>query len=167
MRILAVLAAMIVPLAFYLPVYQEREKAVARADEEIRKLETRIEQAQAAQRKLTQFHEEVQRLNTEIVKLRNILPPDPAVDQIRNSVGAAAHDSGVHIERFQPKDTVKREYIEVPIDTTAIGNLSQLETFFERLANNSRVMNVTEVTLTPVPPGQWRSKFVVTAFALP
>ena len=71
------------------------------------------------------------------------------------------------MERFEPKDTVKREYIEVPIDTTAIGNLSQLETFFERLANNSRVMNVTEVTLTPVPPGQWRSKFVVTAFALP
>ncbi|PYQ50011.1 MAG: hypothetical protein DMF59_12005 [Acidobacteria bacterium] len=60
MRILAVLAAMIVPLAFYIPVYQEREKAVERADEEIRKLDTRIEQAHAAQRKLTQFHEEVQ-----------------------------------------------------------------------------------------------------------
>ena len=167
MRILAVLAAMIVPLAFYIPVYQEREKAVERADEEIRKLDTRIEQAHAAQRKLTQFHEEVEKLNTEIVKLRNILPPEPAVDQIRSSVDAAAQDSGVRIERFQPKDFVKREYIEVPIDTTAIGNLSQLETFFGRIVNKSRVMNVTEVTLTQVPPGQWRSKFVVTAFALP
>src|SRR5207247_10086633 len=98
----------------------------------------------------TQLQEDDDKLNREIVKLRNTLPPEPAVDQIRSSVDAAAQDSGVRIERFQPKDSVKREYIEVPIDTTAIGNLSQLEPFFGRIVNKSRVMNVTEVTLTQV-----------------
>ncbi|HYS56102.1 MAG TPA: type 4a pilus biogenesis protein PilO [Thermoanaerobaculia bacterium] len=167
MRVLAVLAAMIVPLAVYLPIYQERERAVERADEQIRKLETRIEQAHAAQQKLSQFHEEVARLNLEITKLRNILPPEPALEQVRNTIDSAAKDSGVAMERFQPKNIIKHEYVEVPIDTSAVGALHDLETFFGHLANKSRIINVTDVTLTKQSNGQWRSKFLMTTFALP
>ncbi|HEX9493703.1 MAG TPA: hypothetical protein VGA33_10595, partial [Thermoanaerobaculia bacterium] len=95
MRIVAILAAMIVPLAVYFPVYQQREKAIERADKEIGELEKRIEQAQAAARKLPQFRDEVVILDTELTKLRRILPPDPALNEIRELVDTTARTSAI------------------------------------------------------------------------
>ena len=47
MRFLAVLAALVLPLVAYYPVYQEREKTIENADKQIRELEMRIEQGRA------------------------------------------------------------------------------------------------------------------------
>jgi predicted RNase H-like nuclease (RuvC/YqgF family) len=74
MRFFAVLAALIVPLAAYYPVKQEREKTIETQEKQIKELDMHIEQAKAAERKLAQFHEEVQRLNEEVAKSRRILP---------------------------------------------------------------------------------------------
>ncbi len=167
MKFFAVLAALILPLVAYYPVYQDREKTIEAADKEIHELEVRIEQAQAAQRKLQQFHEEVQRLNDEVTKLRRILPPDPALNEIREMVETTANTASVRIERFQPGQAVRHDYVEVPIDTEAVGSLDALASLFDALRNKSRIINVSDVTLEKASNSSWRAKFLTTAFALP
>jgi Tfp pilus assembly protein PilO len=162
MKFFAVLAALILPLVAYYPVYQEREKTVEALDKQIHELEVHIEQAQAAQRKLSQFHEEVQRLNDEVAKLRRILPPDPALNEIRDVVDGTAETSGIHIDRFQPRQAIRHDYIEVPIDTEAVGSIEALASFFDALRNKTRIINVSDVTLE-----KGRAKFLLTVFALP
>jgi len=167
MRIVAILAAMIVPLAVYFPVYQQREKAIERADKEIGELEKRIEQAQAAARKLPQFRDEVVKLDTELTKLRRILPPDPALNEIRELVDTTARTSAIHIDRLQPRGAARHDYVATPIDAEATGKLEALEAFFNRLAAKSRIIDVTNVTLLKEPGGAWRAKCVMTAYSLP
>ena len=167
MRIVAILAAIIIPLAVYFPVYQEREKAIERADKEIRELDLRIEQAQAAARKQPEFRDEVIKLDTELAKLRRILPPDPALNEIRDLVDVAAGASAVHIDRLQPGGATRRDYVATTIDTEATGELEALEAFFERLSVKSRIIDVTKATLLKEPGGVWRTKCVITAYSLP
>jgi Tfp pilus assembly protein PilO len=167
MRMVAILAAIIIPLAVYFPVYQEREKAIERADKEIRELDLRIEQAQIATRKLPEFRDEVVRLDTELAKLRRILPPDPTLNEIRDHVDAAAGASAVHIDRLQPGRATRRDYVATNIDTEAAGKLEALEAFFYRLSVKSRIIDVSKATLLKEPGGVWRVKCAITAYSLP
>jgi Tfp pilus assembly protein PilO len=167
MRFFAVLAALILPLAAYYPVNEEREKTIQGLDAQIHELDVHIEQAKAAQRKLAQFHEEVQRLNDEVAKLRRILPPDPALNEIRGVVNETAETSGIHIDRFQPRQAIRHEYVEVPIDTDAEGSIEALASFFDALRNKTRIINVSDVTLGKADSSPWRAKFLLTAFSLP
>ena len=162
MRFLAVLAALALPLVAYYPVYQDREATIRTLDKQIYELDIHIEQAKAAQRKLSQFHEEVQRLNEEVAKLRRILPPDPAVNEIRDIVEGVAEKSGIRIDRFQPRQAIRTEYVEVPIETEAEGSIEALASFFDALHNTARIINVSNVTLE-----RGRAKFLMAAFALP
>src|ERR1700730_18224247 len=100
MRFFAVLAALIVPLAAYYPVNQEREKTIETQEKQIKERDMQIEQAKAAERKLAQFYEEVRRRNGEVAKSRRILPPDPALNEIRDVVDGIAETSGIRIDRF-------------------------------------------------------------------
>jgi Tfp pilus assembly protein PilO len=167
MRFFAVLAALIVPLAAYFPVYQDREATIESGDKEIRELDMHIEQARAAEKKLPQFRAEFQLLNNEVTKLRRILPPDPAVNEIRDVIEKAADTSAVRLERFQPRKTSRADYVEAPIDTEAVGNLDALASFFDAVRNKSRIINVSDLTLQRADPGLWRAKFLMTTFALP
>jgi len=167
MRFFAVLAGMILPLVAYYPVYQDREATIRALDKQIHELDVHIEQAKAAQRKLSQFHDEVQRLNEETAKLRRILPPDPALNEIRDIVDGVAQTSGVQIDRFQPHQAIRKEYVEVPIDTGAEGTIEALASFFDTLRNKTRILNVSDVTLQKRDAGRWRATFLMTAFALP
>jgi Tfp pilus assembly protein PilO len=162
MRFFAVLAALVLPLVAYYPVYQDREATIRALDKQIHELDVHIEQAKAAQGKLSQFHEEVQRLNEETAKLRRILPPDPALNEIRDIVDRVAEKSGVRIDRFQPRQAIRKEYVEVPIETEAEGSIEALASFFDALRNTTRIINVSDVTLE-----RGRAKFLMAAFALP
>lgn len=167
MRFLAVLAALALPLMAYYPVYQNREETITTLDKQIYLLDMHIEQARAAQRKLSQFREEVQRLNEEVAKLQRILPPDPGLKEIRDVVDAAARTSSVRIDTFQPRQALSHEYVEVPIDTGAEGTIDALASFFEALRNKTRILNISDVTLEKATPPRWRAKFLIAAFALP
>jgi Tfp pilus assembly protein PilO len=167
MRMLAVLAALIVPLAVYAPVYQEHQKAIERADAQISEMNTKIEQARTAQHKLPQFHEEVQKLDIEVEKLRRILPPGPALDDLRELVDTAASQAGVHIDVFRAKCTHRGENTAVEVDAAAAGKLADLTSFFDSLANRRRIIDVSFVTLQKQPDDRWRAKFLMTTYALP
>jgi Tfp pilus assembly protein PilO len=162
MRFFAVLAALIVPLAAYYPVKQEREKTIETQEKQIKELDMHIEQAKAAERKLAQFHEEVQRLNEEVAKSRRILPPDPALNEIRDVVDGIAETSGIRIDRFQPRQVIRHEYVEVPIDIEAEGSITAFASFFDALRNKTRIINATDVTLE-----KGRARFLMTAFSVP
>src|SRR5438128_685207 len=106
MRFLAVLAAVVLPLVAYYPVYQNREATIRSLDAQIYEVERHIEQALAAQRKLSQFHEEVQKLNVQVATLRRILPANPTVDEIGVVVHKVAQTAGVRLSGFEPRPAI-------------------------------------------------------------
>jgi Tfp pilus assembly protein PilO len=159
-KALAVVAALAIPPAIYFPTLgAQRDRQIARAETEIADLDRRIEQARAAQRKLAQFHEELQRLNDELAKLRRILPPAMDVDGIRATVEQKAAARGVTLVRFAPRK-------DQSIDVSLTGGAAAISQFLRDVANASRILDVSYVTLHPDPAG-WRADFVMTGYAMP
>ncbi|HEY8133164.1 MAG TPA: type 4a pilus biogenesis protein PilO [Thermoanaerobaculia bacterium] len=168
MRWLAVLAALLIPIAVYFTtISEEHDRQIRQADDDIRDADTRIEQGQAALRKLPQFREETQRLAVELEKLRRILPPDLAVRELYEVVRSTAVTDDVALNLFVPGEVTKRNPLqEIAIESEVIGSARALAAFFRDISNKARIIDVSSVTLRKDSAG-WRTDFIMTTHALP
>ena len=167
-KFFAILLALIAPPAIYFPTLgAKRDAEIAHLDAAVRDLDMRYEQARAAQRKMTQFQEERVRLDEERTKLRNILPPTIDIDELHRFVEDRADAANVRLTKF---DAAVERHMPPPdhqsIDAEILGDAAATSGFFERLANMSRIVNVTHVTMRPDRTG-WRTGFVISTYALP
>lgn len=167
-RVLALLAAVVIPPAIYFPTLgADLAARRTRADSDLRAVETRLEQARAAQRKLQQFRDERAQLDAEVVKLRRILPPQLDMEQIRGAVDGMATANGVRLTRFETFGKITGSAPQVQSFAAEVnGSAEGTAAFFLRIANASTIFDVDDVTLRPAAGG-WRTDFILTAFALP
>lgn len=158
MRILAFLLALALPPVVYFQTFgDQRQAAILKASAEIRELDIRIEQARSAQRKLNQFHNEVARLDEELVKLRTILPPAMNIEDVRSLTESLAAARGVRVNRFEPDGK--------SIRASVTGSAAGLAEFFGDIQNAPRIIDVDYVTLRKDAAG-WRTDFLMTSYAL-
>lgn len=168
MKSVAIFLALILPPALYFPTLgTHHDAAQRRADDELRDISYRVEASAAAQRKLTQFHEEVTRLATELAKLRVILPPDLAIDDVRSTLASLATSNNVQMTRYavgkpqEDEDRIER----IAMDVEVTGTAANIAAFLQRVTNSARIYDETNLVLRRDPAG-WRASFVVTAYAL-
>ncbi|HSP17731.1 MAG TPA: type 4a pilus biogenesis protein PilO [Thermoanaerobaculia bacterium] len=164
--VLILIALALPPTVYFQTLGEKRERQSRMADSAILDLDRRIEQSRAAQRKITQFHEELDRLAVENEKLRRILPPDLSVGEIRALIDANASQTGVRIARFEPRKPVKDVYTFLSIDMEVIGNAGATSEFLRRTSDATTILNTSAMTIRKDPAG-WRTDFVMTAYALP
>jgi Tfp pilus assembly protein PilO len=169
-QLVLVLIALALPPAVYFPTFGERrEKQRRELERTIDDRTLHIEQDRAAQRKYTQFREEMQRLDVENEKLRRILPPSFAIGDIATTVQSYATENGIRVERFDARKPVAEKgdpYSFVKIDVQVTGNATATSAFLRRLSNSSQIFNVDATTMRKDPAG-WRTDFVMTAYAMP
>jgi Tfp pilus assembly protein PilO len=165
--VVALLAALVIPaVVYYFAFARANDEQQRRADAEVSNLDTRIEQGRAAQRKLTQFHEEVGRLGEQIVTLQRILPPDLRVPEIHDAASRKAAAAGVQLTRFAADQPSQRDgYEEISIDAEVVGSIEGIEKFFQAIERNSRIINLSSVTLRKGVGGDWTASFVMTSYA--
>ena len=157
--ILLFMCVLLPPAAYYNTLGEQRAKQIETDSMKLKELTLRVEQARAAKRKLSQFHEEAARLAEELAKLRIILPPAMDIDGIRALAEEKAAARGVRLTKFAVRENQS-------IDAQVIGPAEATSAFFSDIANASRIIDVTYVTLRK-DPGGWRTDFVMTSFAMP
>ncbi len=168
MKVVAVLLALIVPLAAYFPTIAiQRQEQQERADEQLHQLDQRVEQALSAQRKMQQFLEEGAHLATELEQLRVTLPPKLTTADILRTLESAATRHGVRLTRFAPRPPGQWPPLQVvSIETEAEGPSIAIETLLRELGEKpqpgQRFLAVSGVTAAGT-----RTSFVVTGYALP
>lgn len=165
--LLAIIFLAAPPAAYFPTLGASRAGERAAAYKAKHDLEIRIESARAAQRKLEQFHEEMQRLTGENENLRRILPPTLAVDDVEALTNSSAAANGIRMTRFEPRKPVSGApaYDEVEIEIEVIGTAEATAVFLRQIENAARIFHVSAVTMLRDPAG-WRTSFVMTAFAL-
>ena len=167
-RGIAVILMLVIPPAIYsLTMGDRHEEELRRLNDELKELDTRVLQAQAAQRKLSQFHEELARLDQELTKLRVILPPGIALDEVAAAAEERAALNGAHLTRFQAVALDDRHPLQrQSIRAEVVGSAEGTAGFLRGLQNAARIIDVSSVTLRKDPLG-WRTGFIATVYALP
>jgi len=135
---------------------------------ELAVLQEEINKGRAAERKLSQFREEVKRLELELAKLLQILPSKRNTEELIKRIETLTRQGDFSLLKFTPGDFVPKEfYSEWPIDIELQGTYHNLALFFDRMSRFSRIINVEELkilALGTVPGKSITSTFTAKTF---
>lgn len=148
--------------------FKPMQEEIAAKKVELEGLNQEIQKGRAAERKLSQFREEVKRLELELAKLLQILPSKRNTEELIKRIETLTRQGDFTLKKFTPGEFVQKEfYAEWPIDIQVEGTYHNLALFFDRMSRFSRIVNVEDLkvnTLGDVPGKSIASQFVAKTF---
>ncbi len=148
--ILGIVFGGIVALAaeFGYPNFGDKRKDIEAAKSRLTSLTAEIEKGRAAERKLSQFREEVKKLELELQKLLQVLPPERDTEDLIKKVEALIHQGDFQLLTFRTNEPIPRDfYREYPFNVSLNGTYHNLALFFSRMSNFSRIINVEDLRI--------------------
>jgi len=146
--LVCVLAVAAVCGGYYYFVYSGRSAELAATVEKVQtlrqqrtakeKLVANLDEARAAVRDLQAAvrHAEVQ------------LPDKKEIPDLLSAISSAGRESGLEIMLFRQKpERFQDFYAEVPVDVLVRGNYHQVATFFDRVGQLDRIVNVSDIAM--------------------
>jgi len=119
---------------------------VDRKTVELKGLQDEISKGRAAERKLSQFREEVKRLELELAKLLQILPSARNTEDLIKRIETLTRQGDFTLKKFTPGEPIAKDfYSEYPIDISLEGTYHNLALFFDRMSRFSRIVNVEDM----------------------
>ena len=149
-------------------VFKPMNEQIAAKKTELEGLNQEIAKGRAAERKLSQFREEVKRLELELSKLLQILPSKRNTEELIKRIETLTRQGDFTLKAFKPGDFVQKDfYAEWPIQVAVEGTYHNLALFFDRMSRFSRIINVEDLkinTLDNTPGKSIQSNFVAKTF---
>src|SRR5215813_1032056 len=131
---------------------------IKRKRTELDGLNQEIQKGRAAERKLSQFREEVKRLELELNKLLLILPSQRNTEELIKRVEALTRQGDFSLKKFTPGEFIHKDfYSEWPIDIQLDGTYHNLALFFDRMSRFSRIINVEEMKISSLETAPGKS----------
>ena len=162
-----VLAGIMVGVSEY-SFFSQKRRDIDAAKAKYASLSAEIEKGRAAERKLAQFREEVKKLELELQKLLQVLPPERDTEDLIKKVEALIHQGDFSLLVFRTNEPVPKDfYKEYPFNVVLNGTYHNLALFFSRMANFSRIINVEDLrmhNIDGVPGKTLNATFVAKTF---
>src|SRR5690242_9601030 len=114
-------------------------------------LNQEIAKGRAAERKLSQFREEVKRLELELSKLLQILPSKRNTEELIKRIETLTRQGDFTLKTFKPGDFVQKDfYAEWPIQIAIDGTYHNIGLFFDRMISFSRIIIVEDMMVNTI-----------------
>lgn len=153
---------------FYFIKYKKAEEAILAYDAKIAELDSKITRGLQMKDQLEKFRKQVFQLKEEMRGAAEVLGNRPNVDMLVKNMENIATQCGLKVERFQPiPERTHGFYGEIPINLSMFGGYHELGYFFDKVANEQRIMNVFDVQINSIhQPGgpSISSTCILTAF---
>jgi type IV pilus assembly protein PilO len=115
---------------------------------QLTKLQQEINRGLATAKRLPEFRREVASLESQLDRLRAVLPEEQDVAELLRRVQAMATQSNLAILGFTPKAVSKKQlHAEWPIGLKLEGNYHDLGSFLERVSKFPRIINVGDIKI--------------------
>jgi type IV pilus assembly protein PilO len=141
---IAVAAAAFVFWYYALPEVTQRNNLQA----QVATLKAQNDKNEAFRQEQAEYLSRIQQLTQQLETLRSIVPDHPNTDVFVRTIYGAGVDTGVHVRSFVAQAAVKQQlYIELPFSVRLDGTYYGLLNFFNRLAQEQRIVTVSGLTL--------------------
>jgi type IV pilus assembly protein PilO len=150
--------------------YLPRNAEIDEKQENLVALEKDRDRKQALVSNLPQLRQEVADLNAALKKAVSQLPDTKEIPDLLSGISAVARESGLEIQQFRQKaETYQDFYAEVPVEILVKGTYWQVEQFFKKVADLTRIVNVGDIgikapTLIENDPVQLQTSCAATTF---
>ncbi len=90
----------------------------------------------------------VRELTAQVRQAEQRLPDQKEIPELLSSVSSAGRESGLEVMLFRQKPERYQDfYAEVPVDVLVRGNYHQVATFFDRVGQLDRIVNVGDISM--------------------
>jgi type IV pilus assembly protein PilO len=150
--------------------YLPRTAEIDEKQENLVALEKDRDRKQALVSNLPQLRQEVADLNAALKKAVSQLPDTKEIPDLLSGISGVARESGLEIQQFRQKaETYQDFYAEVPVEILVKGTYWQVEQFFKKVADLTRIVNVGDIgikapTLIENDPVQLQTSCAATTF---
>jgi len=155
-RLIACTAAvMLVFGTYWYFVYSGRHAETLAVMAKITDLREQRDSKQKLVANIGQLQETVRDLGAQLKQAEARLPDSKEIPDLLSSISSAGRDSGLEVISFRQRmEQLKDFYAEVPVDVTVRGNYHQVATFFDRVGQLDRIVNVGDIVMqTPKREG--------------
>jgi type IV pilus assembly protein PilO len=126
--------------------YMPRNAEIAEKEENLVALEKDRDRKQALVANLPQLRQEVADLNAALKEAVAQLPDTKEIPDLLSGISAVARESGLEIQQFRQKaENYQEFYAEVPVEILVKGTYWQVEEFFKKVADLTRIVNVSDI----------------------
>jgi type IV pilus assembly protein PilO len=150
--------------------YLPRNAEIEEKEENLVALEKDRDRKLALVSNLPQLRQEVADLNAALKKAVAQLPDTKEIPDLLSGISAVARESGLEIQQFRQKQENYQDfYAEVPVEILVKGTYWQVEQFFKKVADLTRIVNVGDIgikapTLIENDPVQLQTSCSATTF---
>jgi type IV pilus assembly protein PilO len=129
-------------------VYSGRRAEVASVQAKIADLRHQRDDKQKLVANMSQLQQTVRELGAQLKQAEAQLPDSKEIPDLLSNISSAGRDSGLEVVSFrQRSEQLKDFYAEVPVDVTVRGNYHQVATFFDRVGQLDRIVNVGDIAM--------------------
>lgn len=129
---------------FYKPKYEE----YVELEGKLENLNASIANEQRLANSLPKFRKEIKNLEAKLEIALKQLPEQREIPALIDSIAILARDAGLEVRRIATKSDVTREYYAaVPSELSVRGTYHQIATFYDEVANLSRIVNINNVII--------------------
>lgn len=126
--------------------YLPRNAEIAEKEENLVALEQDRDRKMALVSNLPQLRQEVADLNAALKEAVAQLPDTKEIPDLLSGISAVARESGLEIQQFRQKaENYQEFYAEVPVEILVKGTYWQVEQFFKKVADLTRIVNVSDI----------------------
>ena len=145
----AVVGLLLSLVGYQMVTVKKQEPEIAALTARHTELQAKIQEGRAAEQKLPQFREEVQRLQVDLDKLLRILPARRNTPDLLRRIRALAEQGDFDLKTFTPGNFLDRDfYSEWPIAISLDGSYHNLASFFDRVGRFSRIINIENLEIS-------------------
>lgn len=126
--------------------YLPRNAEISEKEENLVALEQDRDRKLALVSNLPQLRQEVADLNAALKEAVAQLPDTKEIPDLLSGISAVARESGLEIQQFRQKaENYQEFYAEVPVEILVKGTYWQVEQFFKKVADLTRIVNVSDI----------------------
>jgi type IV pilus assembly protein PilO len=134
-----------------MPLWEEK----ARHETALQKLQTDLQQKQLVAANRPKLEAEIKTLEKQLADALVRLPEEKDIPKLLTQVNTLGQQSGLDFLLFRPTAPVKKGfYAEVPIEMRVEANYHSLGGFLDRVSKLERIVNVSDIKITPLAAGQ-------------
>jgi type IV pilus assembly protein PilO len=158
LAVAGVLAGYVYLLA--LPLWEQRDRLQA----DLARLETDLAQKRAIAANRPKLEADIKALQAQLEAALVRLPEEKDIPRLLTQVNTLGQQNGLEFLLFRPGNPAKKGfYAEVPIDMRVEGQYHTLGAFLDRVSKLERIVNVSDIRVSPLAPQQQKAGRTVTA----
>jgi type IV pilus assembly protein PilO len=148
MVFLAGISALLI-VGYWFFFYGEKRTERLALEQRLTQLEAKLAESRAVASNLPQFEAEIAGLEAKFEVAVQRLPNATELPVLLTDITSLGKKSGLEFHSFRPRSEVNRGfYAEVPISIEVNGGYHDLGTFFDRVSHLSRIVHVSEISMS-------------------